>query len=176
MIARKNLLGLKERFAMKLKYTRFQKALEFITLIILCSIWIYIIISWSTFPNIIAGNYDFYGKINKWSYKNDILKTPIMCTAIYVLLTVVQFFPSLWRMPVRITEQNREFVLTNVIAWNSAIKMELIGAFSYITYASGKVQVLGGWFFPLCFATIICTAGYFFLKIKINEIKINRSL
>lgn len=150
---------------MKLSYTRFQKAIEFITVIILLGTLIYLILSWGKLPDKIPAHYNPAGVVDRWGSKNEILTIPIMSIALYILLTIVSFFPSIWNVPVKITEENRWFVYYNLKTMLILIKLEIIILFSYITYCNIKVQSLGGWFLPIELIMIFGTLTYYLIKV-----------
>jgi len=151
---------------MKLKYTRFQKAIEIITVILLISIWAYLILSWGNIPDKIPGHYNGAGVVDRWGSKNEILVMPIASIALYALLTIVSFFPSAWNAPVEVTEENREFVYRNLKTMLSLLKLEAIASFSYITYCNINIISLGVWFLPLELTLIFGTLIYFIVKVS----------
>jgi len=151
---------------MKLKYTKFQKVIEIITIILLISIWAYLILSWDTIPAKIPGHYNGAGVVDRWGSKNEILVMPIASIALYALLTMVSYFPSTWNIPVEITEENREFVYRNVKTMLSLLKLEVITTFTYITYCNINTISLGVWFLPVELILIFGTLIYFIVKVS----------
>lgn len=151
---------------MKLSYTRFQKALEFITVIILLGTFIYLILSWGKLPDKIPAHYNAAGIVDRWGSKNEILTLPIMSIVLYILLTIVSFFPSIWNAPVKITEGNRWFVYCNLKTMLILIKMEIIILFCYMTYCNIKVNPLGIWFLPIELIVLFATVIYYIIKVR----------
>jgi len=151
---------------MKLKYTKFQKVIEIITIILLISIWAYLILSWGNIPDKIPGHYNGAGVVDRWGSKNEILVMPIASIALYALLTMVSYFPSTWNIPVEITEENREFVYRNVKTMLSLLKLEVITTFTYITYCNINTISLGVWFLPVELILIFGTLIYFIVKVS----------
>lgn len=154
---------------MKFKYSKFQKAIEIITIILLISIWAYLILSWDTIPAKIPGHYNGAGVVDRWGSKNEILVMPIASIALYALLTMVSYFPSTWNIPVEITEENREFVYRNVKTMLSLLKLEVITTFTYITYCNINTISLGVWFLPVELILIFGTLIYFVVKVSRNK-------
>lgn len=150
---------------MKLKYTSFQKVLELITIIVLIGIWIYLIMSWGSLPDKIPAHYNGAGVVDRWGNKSEILLMPILSSVLYLLITVLCFFPSIWNVPVTITEENREFVYINLKTMAILIKMEMIIAFTYITYYEVKAQPLEILFLPLFLIIITVTLVYYIIKV-----------
>lgn len=150
---------------MKLKYTSFQKVLELITIIVLIGIWTYLIMSWKSLPDKIPAHYNGAAVVDRWGNKSEILLMPILSSALYILITVLCFFPSIWNVPVTITEENREFVYINLKTMAILIKMEMIIAFTYITYYEIKAQPLEILFLPLFLIIITVTLVYYIIKV-----------
>jgi uncharacterized membrane protein len=151
---------------MKLKYTKLQRIIELITVIVLFLIWIYLILSWGSIPDKIPGHYNAQGVVDRWGNKNEILALPIVSIALYILLTIVSFFPSTWNVPVKITEDNREFSYINLRTMLILIKMEILATFAYMSYCNIKIQSLGVWFLPLELTLIFGTITYYIIKIS----------
>lgn len=150
---------------MKLKYTNFQKILELIAIIVLLAIWIYLIQSWGKLPDKIPGHYNGAGAVDRWVDKSEILIMPILSSALYILITVLCFFPSIWNVPVTITEENKEFVYINLKTMVILLKMEIIIAFTYITYSEIKALPLEILFLPLFLIIITVTLTYYIIKV-----------
>ncbi len=151
---------------MKLKHTKLQITVEFITVILLFLIWLYLILSWNTIPDKIPGHYNAQGVVDRWGNKNEILLIPIVSVALYILLTIVSFFPSAWNVPVKITDHNGEFTYTNLKTMLIILKMEVIATFAYISYCNIKIQSLGAWFLPLELTIIFVTITYYIIKVS----------
>lgn len=149
---------------LKLKYTKFQKLLEFITIIILLLLWIYLIKSWGKLPGKIPGHYNASGIVDRWGNKNEILLMPIMCIVLYIILTILSFFPAVWNVPVEISEENREYVYLNIKTMLILLKMQVIIIFSCITYSQIKAKALGIWFLPLTLIILFGTIIYYIKK------------
>jgi uncharacterized membrane protein len=150
---------------MKLRYTKFQRIIELFTVIVVLGTCIYLIQSWGSLPNKIPEHYNGAGIIDSWENKSEILTMPILSIALYILITVMSFFPAIWNVPITITEDNREFVYLRLKTMIILTKMEMIVVFSYITYCDIKLQPLGVWFLPLSLIIIFGTIIYYIVKI-----------
>ncbi|QAT39824.1 DUF1648 domain-containing protein [Clostridium sp. JN-9] len=151
---------------MKLKYTNFQKVLEFISVIVLLAMWVYLIQSWGNLPDKIPAHYDGAGVVDRWGNKSEVLVMPIMSSVLYILITILSFFPSIWNVPVTITPENREGVYINLKNMVILLKMEIIIAFAYITYSEIKAVPLGTLFSPIFLIIITITLVYYIMKVR----------
>lgn len=150
--------------SMKQKYTTSQILIEASALVILLSVFAYVITNWNTIPEQIPSHFNFYGQIDSWSSKNFIFFPVLVSLFLYLLLTVVSFYPSMWNMPVKITDENREQAYHHTRNMITILKLELVSTFSYITIQTVKVQMLSPYFL-LAFLTAIfgTMALYIFL-------------
>ncbi len=151
---------------MKLKYTNFQKVFELIAIIVLLAIWIYLLQSWGSLPDKIPAHYNGAGVVDRWGNKSEILVMPIMSSVLYILITILSFFPSIWNVPVTITPENREVVYINLKNMVILLKMEIIIAFAYITYSETKAVPLGTLFSPIFLIIITITLVYYIMKVR----------
>jgi len=110
-------------------------------------------------PEIIPTHFNFAGEPDAWGGKGMLIVLLIVPFALFVLITVVERFPAIWNMPVRITKENaaRQYTLTR--AFLTLIKAEIVWVFAYILYATcqvaaGKSGGMGWWIY-LFFGLII---------------------
>ena len=95
---------------MKLKYTKFQIVLETIGLILIVGMIIFVYTQWDQIPQQVPMHYNAMGEIDSWGSKYEILFLPAISILLYVFITAVSFFPQIWNVPVRITDENKEAV------------------------------------------------------------------
>lgn len=81
--------------------------LEAIGLLSLVGMILYIAVNWSNIPELIPGHYNSAGEIDRWGSKSEILVPPIVGIIMYIGLSVVTLFPSIWNVPCEITDRNR---------------------------------------------------------------------
>ncbi len=139
---------------MKQKYTKTQLMIEALTLVILLSLFAYVITNWDMIPEQIPSHFNFHGQIDSWSNKNMIFFPVLVCLFLYLLLTVAYFYPSMWNMPVKITEENRVHAYHYTRNMITMLKLELVSVFAYITIQTSKAEMLSQYFLPL-FLTVI---------------------
>lgn len=149
---------------MKLKYTKFQKIIELFTIIIILGMWIYLIKSWGSLPNKIPVHYNGAGAADDWDDKSNVLAVPITSSVLYILITILSFFPSIWNTPVAITEENRKSVYLNLRNMIILSKFEMVGIFAYLTYCDIKSQSLGVLFLPIALIVVFGTVIYYAIK------------
>jgi hypothetical protein len=99
------------------------------------------------------------GEIDKWGSKYEILFLPAIGILLYTFITAVSFFPQIWNVPVKITDENKEAVYFSAKDLFILIKVEILAFFFYINYHTLTAQPLPITFLPvfiiIFFGTII---------------------
>jgi uncharacterized membrane protein len=143
----------------RVEITKFQMMIEIITIIVLIGLLIYLPLNWNAIPEKIPSHFDFFGNPNIWSDRASIKSLPIVCLIIYILLTIVSFFPNTWNVPVKVTEENKDYVYKHIRNSIVMIKLELVAVFTYITICSAKAIPLGKLFLMIFLACIFGILG-----------------
>ena len=145
---------------MKQIYTKTQIIIEASTLIILLSLFAYVMINWDMVPEKIPSHFNFQGQIDSWSNKNMILFPVSVSLFLYLLLTVASFYPSMWNIPVKITEENRVRAYHYTRNMIIILKLELVSVFAYITFQTSKAEMLSEYFLPVFLILIFGTIAF----------------
>lgn len=149
----------------KVPFTKFQKFLEALALLILLGSIIYLIFIWSTLPDTIPSHYNAKGVVTNWSGKGMLLIMPIISIILYTVLTTITLFPNIWNVPVEITEKNQNFVYTNLKTMLIVLKLILVSDFSYMTICSATQSSLSVLFTPIVLIAVFGTLAFFITRI-----------
>ncbi|WP_346848524.1 MULTISPECIES: DUF1648 domain-containing protein [unclassified Clostridium] len=149
----------------KVPFTKFQKFLETLALLILLGSIIYLIFIWSTLPDTIPSHYNAKGVVTNWSGKGMLLIMPIISIILYTGLTTITLFPNIWNVPVEITEKNQNFVYTNLKTMLIVLKLILVSDFSYMTICSATQSSLSVLFTPIVLIAVFGTLAFFITRI-----------
>ncbi|MEG0307598.1 MAG: DUF1648 domain-containing protein [Clostridium sp.] len=150
----------------KVSFTKFQKFIECITLLVLLGSIIYLAVSWDSIPSIIPSHFNAKGIPDDWSGKGSLLAMPIISIILYTLLTTITFFPSIWNTPVEVTEKNRTFVHDNLRTMVCILKLIIISDFAYISVCAATQQgSLSSWFLPILLISTFGTLTIFITRI-----------
>ena len=89
-----------------------------------------------------------------WGSKRSIWWVPSIGLAFYLAMTVVGYFPKIWNLPVQLTEQNVERVLSTTAVMMRAITIAMVLSCLYVTLQVARVALgesagLGAWFLPV---------------------------
>ena len=149
----------------RLPYNKFQKTMEIITLVlILCQI-VYCVVLYPQLPSKIPTHFNFAGEVDGWGGKGSIIILLATTIGLYILLTVTLFFPKLWNIPTKITDQNRGIVfkyVINMVLWD---KLLIVACFFYITYCTISSVALGWWFTPFFLISVLGVTFYYTIKL-----------
>jgi len=157
---------------MKIKYknTKLQNIMEVASLLIIISMFLLVIIRWDSLPDKIPGHYNALGEVNRWGNKGELIILPIVSIMMYLLLTVVTAFPSIWNMPVTVTEENRVRVIGCTKNMMLLMKAEMLLMFAYINYNTMEVKALSPLFLPVTLVIIFGTLIFFIVRtIKLSK-------
>ncbi|MEG1255837.1 DUF1648 domain-containing protein [Clostridium sp.] len=146
-------------------FTKFQKLLEALTLIVLLGSILYLIIFWSSIPDTLPSHYNAMGVADNWSGKSSLLVIPIISTLLYLGLTGVLFVPSIWNTPVEVTEKNRNFVYENIRTMIGLMKLIAVSDFTYITICSATQSSLSNLFLPIVLISTFGAIAIFITRI-----------
>jgi hypothetical protein len=134
-------------------------------------------ITWRAFygplplPARIATHFDLAGNPNGWGSPSALLLLPAVAVALYLLISAVSLFPSVFNFPVRVTPENRprlEMLAIQMIAW---LKAELVCLFTWIQGAAIEAARRGHGglapaLFPVALAAIFGTIGWYLMAMR----------
>lgn len=115
-----------------------RKTLEFVgvaALGVLCWITYNALYSLDRLPDRVPTHFDAAGNPNAWGSPFGMVVLPVIAGVLYLLMSVVSFFPDSFNYPVRVTPQTIarfQAVTLSMIAW---IKVELVCLFGVLQWA-----------------------------------------
>lgn len=149
---------------MKTAYTKLQKILEIIGIILLISFIGFIAISWADLPNKIPGHYNAAGVFDRWADKWEILMLPVITTILYGGLSVIGLFPQMWNVPQIKKESNKYLVYSTKKTMLILMKVELVANFFLVSYFSVRGKNLPALYTPIFLIIIFASLIYYTLK------------
>jgi len=148
------------------KYTKLQIALEIIGLLIIVGMIIFIYIRWNQIPQQIPLHYNAMDKVDNWGSKDEILFLPVISILLYVFLTLMSFFPQMQKIPVIITDENREAVYRNLKNLIIFMKVEILILFFFLlAYTATAQPEIPGFYFPVFLIIVLGTIIFFYVRI-----------
>lgn len=144
--------------------TVFQKTLNILSLLLFAFTLVYPAIKWRSLPDRIICHWGISGQADGWSGKSSVLFLPVITLFLYVLLTVVTHFPSVWNMPGKITEKNRTWAYRNIKNMMVVLKFLMLLNFSYLTWCSIQQKNLGTLYLLLSMVLLFGSMAFFILR------------
>lgn len=102
---------------------------------------------------------------DSWGCKGSLIFMPVIGAVLYAFITAVLFFPSLWNIPVKITEENRQEIYNSVKTMVVFVKAEMLCIFFYISFCMATVRSLSAAFLPLTLILIFGTIAIGVIRI-----------
>ncbi len=153
-----------ENKKIKLKCTKLQIFLEVISILILMAMFAVLYFNWSNIPEKIPGHYNALGEIDRWGNKSELFLLPIISSFLYLLLTVVCRFPSIWNVPTQITDKNRTFVYSNLLTMMILLKALVLMIFFFLNYNSMQAKALPVYFLPIFIIAVFAIIIFFTVR------------
>lgn len=134
--------------------------LEAIALIAMVSLIGFIAYNYPKLPDIIPTHFNAAGIADDHGERASILFLPAIALFVYILMTVINFFPHTFNFPGKITPQNAMHQYTLATRLIRYLKTVLILLFFYISYTTTRVVFddaagLGLWFLPVFLVLVI---------------------
>lgn len=158
----------KDRPKLKIALSTTDKLLEIFALLLLISIWIYVIYNYSTLPDIINTHFNAQGKPDGSGEKYYIFALPGVATFLYALTTISNKYPHILNYTEEITEENALEVYTKGTKIVRILKIIIICIFGYASWQTISSVNVSPLFFPIMFAAVLGPILYFNLK-KTNK-------
>ncbi|CEP42171.1 DUF1648 domain-containing protein [Paraclostridium sordellii] len=148
-----------------MKRNKYDVGINFICLILLFGISIYLYINWNKLPDKIPGHYNFLGVVDRWGTKEELLLLPIIGWIVYISMTVVGAFPQFYQVKIKITPENKDCVYNVLRNMVNTLKLFVTIAFVFLTINSLLCSNLPIWFLPIFLIFIFSSIVFFHMKL-----------
>lgn len=158
-----------KRPRIKVVPTRADKMLEILCWLLLLTLWIIPILSYSNLPDTLPTHYSVTGEVNDWGNRMTIYVLPIVGIILFVLLTILNYYPHIFTFPIKITHENapRQYkVATELLRSLKCLILIifiLVVVFTIRT-ARGETAGLGFWFIPITLVLLFILTTIFVLR------------
>lgn len=151
--------------SMKVKRTVYTILLDVACCAILAGSFLYLLLQWEHFPEIVPSHYGFSGTPDRWSDKSSLLVTPLMALIIFCGITVTERFPQIWNTGVKVTEENRERVYSVLHHMISTIKFLSLVILTSISVIASLAKPIPLWFLLLSLLLLFGSMVFFLIKL-----------
>jgi hypothetical protein len=122
---------------------------------------------WAVLPSEIPSHFNGAGQPDAYSGKISLFMMPAIGLGLYLMLSVIRFFPHICNYPWPITEENAPTQYYLAMLMLASLKLEIIWSFAYINWGTIQVALkqsggLGPSFMFIMLAAIFGTLGVYF--------------
>lgn len=146
-------MSLYERLKM---FSKFQIALEILTLAVNAGTAIFLIVIWDSLPEKIPTHFNASGEIDGYGSPSSLIFIFVTMLLLSLMLFVITLFPNIWNMPGKITENNANKAYSYIRSMLVGQSLIIAATFAYMTIMSALQKPLGLWF---TFVSLILTFG-----------------
>jgi len=158
-----------QQLKIELPLTRSEKILEALGYLTLAALWLSVILNYFDLPDQIPIHFNGVGKADDYRGKNSIFIFPIICTFLFLLVSLRGKNPEDFSYKVKITEENREALYRNQLNFIRVSKIMVSTLFLLISMKTSQLsksgsEELGIGFLLLCATIVLLPVGYFTYK------------
>lgn len=150
---------------MKIKNSPADIIMEILGLIMLIGTPIYLLIGWSSIPDKLPMHYNFAGEIDRWGGKGEILFLVVMVWILYLMISLVEHFPSIWNTGVQVTSENRARVYRTLKYMVKTLKLVMTLIFTFLIFNTVAGTPLPRWFTPAYLILIIGDFAFWLIRL-----------
>lgn len=155
---------------LKIPKSRFEWSLDLVSVVVFIGAIAYLVMKWTTIPNLVPGHYNAAGEVDRWGGKAELLILPIIGIFIWAGMTVLEKFPHAFNYPYRL-EKNIEAQYRNARLLVNVLKNEGLWLFTYLMWidvqiAIGNAKSMSPAFLPACLIVTVLTIVIFLVRGK----------
>ena len=109
----------------KLKLTTTDKIVEILGWIAIVATWVLALTSYPTLPDEVPIHYNITEQADSFGAKSSLMMLPKIATVLFLLMSLLTFFPEMGNYHVRITKDNAPYQYTNAVRLLRYIKPAL---------------------------------------------------
>ncbi len=127
-------VNMETRPIIKLKWTRFDYAIEWLGWLALAIFWVYVWANYASLPKTIPTHFNWKGEVDGYGRRETILLLPLIATAVFFGLTLLNRYPHLFNYSRPITAENAVGSYAAATRLIRLIKTSMVFIFGFITY------------------------------------------
>ena len=148
---------------MKIKNSPADIIMEALGLVMLIGTPLYLVIRWPSIPDKLPMHYNFAGEIDRWGGKGEVLFLVVMVWILYLMISLVEHFPSVWNTGVQVTLENRMRVYRTLKYMVKTLKLAMTLVFTFLIFNTVAGTPLPGWFTVVYVILIIGDLAFWFI-------------
>lgn len=163
-----------ERPVLTIKKSIIDKILDYLTIGLVCFIWVYSYMNFVKLPDYIPVHFNDLGFPNGYGSKQSIWIIPTIVTIVIVALRILNHFPHKFNFLTNITAENAERQYRLSIRLLRIISFNIAALFNYIVYkeiqgALEGFSTLDWWFIPLLMTALVVPTFWMMIVMSKNN-------
>lgn len=150
---------------MKIKNSLADIIMEVLGLVMLIGTPLYLVIRWPSIPDKLPMHYNFAGEIDRWGGKGEILFLVVMVWILYLMISLVEHFPSVWNTGVQVTPENRMRVYRTLKYMVKTLKLAMTLVFTFLIFNTVAGIPLPEWFTVVYVILIIGDLAFWLIRL-----------
>lgn len=150
---------------MKIKNSLADIIMEVLGLVMLIGTPLYLVIRWPSIPDKLPMHYNFAGEIDRWGGKGEVLFLVVMVWILYLMISLVEHFPSVWNTGVQVTLENRMRVYRTLKYMVKTLKLAMTLVFTFLIFNTVAGTPLPGWFSAVYVILIIGDLAFWLIRL-----------
>lgn len=143
----------------RVRSIRYHWIVNSLCLLALLGSLLFLILNWSSIPEQIPGHFSISGEIDRWVNKIQLVVLYFVGVLIYIGLSMIERFPSIWNTGVTITAANQERIYHILKSMIVTLKLIVVVIFMFLLiYSTLLIDLPSGFTFVslgVLFGTII---------------------
>ena len=150
---------------MKIKNSLADIIMEALGLVMLIGTPLYLVIRWPSIPDKLPMHYNFAGEIDRWGGKGEVLFLVVMVWILYLMISLVEHFPSVWNTGVQVTPENRMRVYRTLKYMVKTLKLAMTLVFTFLIFNTVAGIPLPEWFTVVYVILIIGDLAFWLIRL-----------
>ena len=150
---------------MKIKNSLADIIMEVLGLVMLIGTPLYLVFRWPSIPDKLPMHYNFAGEIDRWGGKGEVLFLVVMVWILYLLISLVEHFPSVWNTGVQVTPENRMRVYRTLKYMVKTLKLAMTLVFTFLIFNTVAGIPLPEWFTVVYVLLIIGDLAFWLIRL-----------
>jgi uncharacterized membrane protein len=150
---------------MKIKNSLADIIMEVLGLVMLIGTPLYLVIRWPSIPDKLPMHYNFAGEIDRWGGKGEVLFLVVMVWILYLMISLVEHFPSVWNTGVQVTPENRMRVYRTLKYMVKTLKLAMTLVFTFLIFNTVAGIPLPEWFTVVYVLLIIGDLAFWLIRL-----------
>lgn len=103
-----------------------RKISNIICIVLIIAFAVFLAAGWSGFPEEVPTHFNLSGTADSFGPRSTLLRDLAVMAGLFILLAVVESFPRIWNIPVEVTEDNKDDILSAIYLMFAVVKTSIV--------------------------------------------------